>query len=995
MVQLTAERPTSRASYAGEFKTEQQDIASLVLSCNKDGMESMRNGELKAAFEQLKYAEAIMIANNTEASNDSLLAVTYNNLGCFFKKTGKMHAALSYLRRALKSEVALQTDDVTVAGTHLNICSVLSKLGKHDKANQHALMALELISAKLNEQPDTVTHDDYMVLAMAYHNVAVEREYLKDWDHAAMAYKQGYQVAKRILGEDHPFAETLNANCEKAIETASKIMKEKNLHVSLKHVTRNVGIQEGLSEQGKIDAMYQGDSFGDHPEPPKKEEEEVDDLGSKEEDPGRVTLPQIVVGSSDRGMMDMAQYTVDQEEKEWNNFALQTMGTVSRASSVGSVRVTGQRHPKSGSDRPNVKFGDGDESSSAAGAQATDSTGRLFYISPIMGMQPPKAVAVKDKLTDLPPLKIQQFQPVVQEFTPKKASPGLDVDDSPELLMEIIDLERDSHRRRCPVRSAPNDNRPNRVINGSTRTSLVLRRTGMFNVTLHRDEVISNYNHPHSKKHWYSQHVQQRAAAKIQEVWRKWHEFCKDHADWMSTTRICATLIQARWRAYHLKRMRLDKASTTIQRHIRRYLVQHVLKRHTAAVCISRRVLGMIARMKLKRLELHVINMQRFVRGWLTRIQVKKVHEKLTATAKVIQNHIRVFNARKAAELQRQHVREGTLLIRACVNLQRYFRGFKGRRRAEEKLEEWKNNLYIYKAATKIQSLHRKQLAERRVNQIREDRIAEMHKAATFLRKLWLAYITRKRYLDLRRDFESHLDAIITIQKFGRGFLVRLRLWREAVQAQEELWASIELQRLWRGRLGRLHWEYVYELHWIREMAAATIQRNIRGWMHRVRVNKTKRQIARKKFETARKRYKAAQKAQALLRGVLVRKYTTVWRMRIIYSIIFIQKIWRGHSLRCNMWEQVIHQKATAIQAAIRGYLTRARMRKVIKTALILQKAYRNFKARPAAKRRKLQLHQQKRKECAAIIQRGIRKHLEKRLIQVIEAAKASAKAQS
>ena len=31
-------------------------------------------------------------------------------------------------------QVSLQTDDVTVAGTHLNVCAILSKLDKHDKA---------------------------------------------------------------------------------------------------------------------------------------------------------------------------------------------------------------------------------------------------------------------------------------------------------------------------------------------------------------------------------------------------------------------------------------------------------------------------------------------------------------------------------------------------------------------------------------------------------------------------------------------------------------------------------------------------------------------------------------------------------------------------------------------------------------------------------------------------------------------------------------------
>jgi len=286
-------------------------------------------------------------------------------------------------------------------------------------------------------------------------------------------------------------------------------------------------------------------------------------------------------------------------------------------------------------------------------------------------------------------------------------------------------------------------------------------------------------------------------------------------------------------------------------------------------------------------------------------------------------------------------------------------------------------------------------LAERKVTAMRAARIDEMNRAATFVRKLWLTYSTRKRYLDLKRDFESRIEAIVNIQKYARGFLVRLRLWREAVQAQEELWASMEIQRAWRGRVGRLQWEYIYEEMWVRQMAAHKIQRNIRGWMDRVIVTRKKRQIARKEFETARKRYKSAQKIQALLRGVHVRKFTSVWRLNVVSSIVVIQKMWRGHSLRCNMWEQVIQQKAMAIQALVRGHLARVRLERLQKKVLRLQRAYRTFRERPAAKRRHLQLHQQKRKECAIIIQRACRKHIQKRLIQVIEGGEAAAKAQS
>merc|ERR1719171_1160597 len=203
-----------------------QDFQTMVLACNKDGMDSLRQGDHKAAFEQLKYAEAILLANQREDESTNILAVTCNNLGCYYKKVGKLNAALSYLKRALKIEVSLQTDDVTIAGTHLNICAILSKLEKHDKAVQHALCALELIGGRVTgAEAGQAGQDDYSVLAIAYHNVAVEREFLRQWDQAAMAYHQGFQVAKKCLGDNHPLTQTLGKNCDAVLQKSAKFNK--------------------------------------------------------------------------------------------------------------------------------------------------------------------------------------------------------------------------------------------------------------------------------------------------------------------------------------------------------------------------------------------------------------------------------------------------------------------------------------------------------------------------------------------------------------------------------------------------------------------------------------------------------------------------------------------------------------------------------------------------------------------------------------------------
>jgi tetratricopeptide (TPR) repeat protein len=211
----------SRADAAPDLRSDQQELQKLVLTCNKEGMDHLRKGQHKQAFEQLKYAEAVLGERQGEEPTN-LLAVTCNNLGCYYKKVGKLHAALSYLRKSLKIEVNLQTDDVTVAGTHLNICAILSKLDKHDKAAQHATCALELISNRINSV-ENASKDDYSVLAIAYHNVAVERDYMQQWDQAAAAYQQGHRWARQYLGDQHPLTLTLAKNCETAQQKSQKL----------------------------------------------------------------------------------------------------------------------------------------------------------------------------------------------------------------------------------------------------------------------------------------------------------------------------------------------------------------------------------------------------------------------------------------------------------------------------------------------------------------------------------------------------------------------------------------------------------------------------------------------------------------------------------------------------------------------------------------------------------------------------------------------------
>ena len=88
-------------------------------------------------------------------------AITYNNFACLFRKTNKLRNALHYLEMALQLEYdnlihAEETvpEALSISNPceiHLNICAILSQLGKHEVALHHAMKALALIQDEILE----------------------------------------------------------------------------------------------------------------------------------------------------------------------------------------------------------------------------------------------------------------------------------------------------------------------------------------------------------------------------------------------------------------------------------------------------------------------------------------------------------------------------------------------------------------------------------------------------------------------------------------------------------------------------------------------------------------------------------------------------------------------------------------------------------------------------------------------------------------------------
>lgn len=806
-------------------RPQSRDFQSLVLSCNKDGMESLRKGELSAAFEQFKYAEAILISNQSDGDNTSLLAVTCNNLGCYYKKTGKLHGALSYLRRALKMEVDLDTDEVTLAGTHLNVCAILSKLKKHEKAVQHATWALELISKRIEyaEPSSGASQDDYSVLAIAYHNVAVERDMMREYDLAATAFQQGYQVAKKRLGEDHPLTLTLSQNCDSILQKSKKSRA----------------------------------------------------LTSRPPTGGETFRPRILpaLASAAKVAAPMPESTI-------------------RSEAAGFV-------------------------SARTAAEAT-SEARELTLAPLGSV--PYSAAKQDWGYALKAQDTQAFK-------------------------DIIDADCNNHAV-TGARIAIYDCRPNRMIKGTTRTARVVRRTGLSNSFTHR-ELVSSGRGQAASIAYKSAYEKKMAAERIQRVWRAYYAYCQENQDWMAVSRAAATAIQANWRGYHVRRMKFDQAAVRIQKHARGLRVRRILRRHQAAVTIQRHGIGMATRAKLNRMHNAARKIQSLSRGAAGRRRVRALRARKYAAAVALQCCFRRFRARRHVNEVRKAKQLERSRQKGAMDIQRLFRGHMGRKRAAVFRQAHDEKIQLAAAATLLQSKARQLVASKRAEKLREERFAKMNVAATYIRKIWVGYRTRKRYNALIAYLAQHAPKIIVIQRYARGFLVRSRMWREALRAEEELWAAMEIQRVYRGYRGRAAWEAKYESIWRREMAAASLQRLFRGYFARKRVGLMRRRLARAEFERARQRFFAAQRMQALARGVLSRKVThQMWRRKVDAAVV-IQRVWRGVCLRQRLWRQVCELRAVSIQAVARGFLVRRRRLYCVSLALCVQRTWRGWARLP------------------------------------------------
>lgn len=192
----------------------------LAIGYNTLGMKHLKDGNTEASCKFFEKAEALTDPANLHMNAESRLvlrAVTYNNMGCFYKSMSKLHTALQYLKKAQKIEEKSGVKCQNPAGTHLNLCALLSQMGKHQDALQHADRALKLLEAQ-NGRAAPVAHVDSAggsnsesLICVAYFNMGAEYEHLKKMQEALWAYQRAHEHCLAELGQEHPLSQQISS----------------------------------------------------------------------------------------------------------------------------------------------------------------------------------------------------------------------------------------------------------------------------------------------------------------------------------------------------------------------------------------------------------------------------------------------------------------------------------------------------------------------------------------------------------------------------------------------------------------------------------------------------------------------------------------------------------------------------------------------------------------------------------------------------------------
>ncbi|KAF0747183.1 hypothetical protein AaE_007828, partial [Aphanomyces astaci] len=227
-----------------------RSLQEVVALYNQHAMEQLSANDVDRCLELLQKADRLA-SSDKFTYTESLRILTYNNLGCCYRRLNKLPKALKYLDAA--AAIGAETTHVkNLSITYLNLCAIHSQMGRHDTALEHAQSAIfhaqeELVVEKVEADDDdetkdlldttTTTEEKIVGLAIAYHNMGVELEHNEKADASLQWYKKALQLIFKYKTSNPELWHTFKATFDAAKQKSHRATHVSPTKPSASHIT--------------------------------------------------------------------------------------------------------------------------------------------------------------------------------------------------------------------------------------------------------------------------------------------------------------------------------------------------------------------------------------------------------------------------------------------------------------------------------------------------------------------------------------------------------------------------------------------------------------------------------------------------------------------------------------------------------------------------------------------------------------------------------------
>ena len=194
---------------------ELQDFIEIYKSACKLACKIIESQNIKLGIHICKKLNKIVSSQDPKHFVPSECEVL-NYIACAYKQANKLYLAKKYIDKAMRITNDFRHEKWEKSNTFLNMCAILSAMGKHKEAILYAKNAIEVTQEELVEIKFSNNHSETMskasVLGIAYHNYAVEEEYLGNIGIAMINYKKALKVVEKNAPNNLELIEKFRGN---------------------------------------------------------------------------------------------------------------------------------------------------------------------------------------------------------------------------------------------------------------------------------------------------------------------------------------------------------------------------------------------------------------------------------------------------------------------------------------------------------------------------------------------------------------------------------------------------------------------------------------------------------------------------------------------------------------------------------------------------------------------------------------------------------------